>query len=448
MSGLKKKIFRAGIWTMAGYGASQLVRFGTNLVMTRLLAPESFGVMAIALTFMFGLALFSDLGLRQNVVQSRRGDDPVFLGTAWAVQVLRGVVLLAFALIIAGIMLLAQQGGFDIGTSVYADPLLPQVVSVLAVTALISGLESINLATASRRLELGRVTLIDLIGQAVAIPVMLAWASVDRSIWALVAGAIVAGVVRTVLSHIYVRGPSASWAWEKSALGEIFGFGKWVFLSSVLGFFVLSADRLLLGGFVGADVLGMYAIAYLIVSAIQLGLAKLSVSVALPALSEVFRRGSLSEFRAIYYKGRLPFDLASLLMAGFLWQAGDTIVAVLYDARYRPAGHMLSLLALTLIVIRYDVAEKCFMAIGKPKFLMVINLIRLILLCVLIPSGFSWFQFEGALWAMVLASFLGAVAVIVLKAKERILDIGRELMVLPLFFVGALIGKLGVLWAT
>ena len=91
----------AGAWSLAGYAVSQVIRFGSNLIMTRLLVPEMFGVMAIATIVMVGLAMFSDLGLRQSIVQSRRGDDPAFLNTAWALQILRGLVLWAIALAIA-----------------------------------------------------------------------------------------------------------------------------------------------------------------------------------------------------------------------------------------------------------------------------------------------------------------------------------------------------------
>jgi hypothetical protein len=52
---------------------------------------------AVATIVMVGLAMFSDLGLRQSIVQSRRGDEPAFLNTAWALQILRGVVLWAIA---------------------------------------------------------------------------------------------------------------------------------------------------------------------------------------------------------------------------------------------------------------------------------------------------------------------------------------------------------------
>ena len=60
-----------------------MLRFGSNLLLTRLLVPKMFGVMAVAMLVIIGLAMFSDLGLKPSVVHSRRGNEPVFLNTAW-----------------------------------------------------------------------------------------------------------------------------------------------------------------------------------------------------------------------------------------------------------------------------------------------------------------------------------------------------------------------------
>src|SRR5262249_41516180 len=90
---LRRRVLKAGRWTLAGYGIGLGFRFGSSLLLTRLLVPEMFGVMAIATTVMVGLAMFSDVGLKPNVVQSKRGGDAVFLNTAWMIQILRGVML-------------------------------------------------------------------------------------------------------------------------------------------------------------------------------------------------------------------------------------------------------------------------------------------------------------------------------------------------------------------
>jgi O-antigen/teichoic acid export membrane protein len=70
-----------------------VIRFGSNLIITRLLLPEHFGLMALVTTFLVGLALFSDTGVGPNIIQNPKGEEPIFFNTAWTVQAIRGVLL-------------------------------------------------------------------------------------------------------------------------------------------------------------------------------------------------------------------------------------------------------------------------------------------------------------------------------------------------------------------
>src|SRR5947209_5210020 len=108
---LRRRVLNAGAWTFAGYGLSLAIRFGSSLLLTRLLVPEMFGVMAIAMVVLIGLALFSDLGLAQSVVRSERGSEPLFLNTAWAVQILRGILLCFVALAVSLLLVMANHVG-------------------------------------------------------------------------------------------------------------------------------------------------------------------------------------------------------------------------------------------------------------------------------------------------------------------------------------------------
>ena len=146
-------MLRAGGWIVAGYGLSQVLRLGSNLIMTRLLVPEMFGVMAIATMVTVMLTLLSDIGLRQNIVQSRRGDDPAFLDTAWVVQIFRGLMLWLVALGIGAGLYFAGRHGMLPANSVYAAPILPLVIAVSAFASVLMGFQSTAIATAHRGLD-------------------------------------------------------------------------------------------------------------------------------------------------------------------------------------------------------------------------------------------------------------------------------------------------------
>src|SRR5450631_1430376 len=97
-STLRQRLLGAARWTLLGHFTAQLLRFGSNLVLTRLLAPDLYGVMSVGYTVFTGLGMISDLGLGAVVARSRRGDDPTFLNVVWVASIVRGVLMTLGAL--------------------------------------------------------------------------------------------------------------------------------------------------------------------------------------------------------------------------------------------------------------------------------------------------------------------------------------------------------------
>ena len=438
---LTKKVIHAGGWTAAGFVVSQAIRLGGNLVLTRLLFPEAFGLMAIVLVLMAGLALFSDFGINQSIIQSRRGDDPDFLNTAWVVQILRGVLIWITVLLIAYSLPAIVNMNWVPAGSVYADSLLPQILSLFSFTALIQGFESTKIALAQRMVQLKRITQIELFSQVIALLVMIIWAWLYRSIWALVGGAIVAATVRCVASHIWLSGPYNRFRWHPSSFREIFHFGKWIFLLSILGFLWLNGDRLILGGILTPIQLGVYSIAYLLSNSMISLYSSILSRVIFPALSEVVqnRPENLSN---VYQRIRIIADFSLFGVAGFLLVAGEGIVSILYDARYHAAGNMLGILALGLIGARYGVVEFLWMAKGQMRYLIASNFIRLLVLYAGLPLGYWLAGIEGAIYGISLSTFAAWPVAIHYKRQHGLANWWSEIAVLPVFIVALIVGWL------
>lgn len=417
------------------------IRFGSNLVMTRLLMPEMFGIMAIASLILAGLAMFSDLGLRQNAVQSTRGEEVVFLNTVWIVQIVRGILLWFIACILSLVIAFANNLGFVQPESVYAAAELPYVIAIASFGVAIAGFESTKVYEASRQLSLSRLTKIEITTQLVAFLCMLAWAIVDQTIWALVAGSIISHILRAILTHTNLKGTSNRWQWDHAAFKEIFSYGKWVFASSILGFLVKSGDRILLGALVNAATLGVYAIAYLIYEAIEQLFSRIMVNVSFPALSEIARERR-SDLRNTYYKFHFPIASLAYFIAGMLIIEGPHLIAVLYDERYHDAGWMLSILAISITSIPVRLSEQSFLALGIPRLLSNITTLHLFTIYTFVPFGFYSLGLEGAIWGLALSNFSRWPLIIYYGNKMKLLDLRRELVVLPFIPVGALTGYL------
>lgn len=438
---LRDRILRAGSWMLLGHMARQVLRLGSNLVLTRLLVPEMFGVMAIVTVVLIGLEMISDVGLRNNIIQSSRGEERIFLNTAWAVSIIRSSFLYIIALLLSYLLYLAGSNGWISEQVVYANPVLPSVIAVMSLTVLISGFNSTKLYVANRKIHLGRIVTLELVCQLASVPVMIGIAFLNPTIWALVIGALVNRILFMILSHTAMPGQSNRLEWEAEAFYEIFHFGKWVFLSSLLGFFVNQGDRLLLGGLISAEILGVYSIALLLVSAILQVFQKIFSNVLFPALSEVSRERKDGLSR-VYYKIRFRVDLVTMFTAGMLFATGQLIVEILYDDRYLEAGWMMQILSLSIAGIGFTLAKQIALALGHTRFFSGLVTLQLVTLYSLTIVLFKLFGLPGAIWGIVLYPVTGIIASFWYMKKNNLLQLHREVMMIPLAFVGWVVGVL------
>jgi O-antigen/teichoic acid export membrane protein len=372
---LWQRSLRALKWSVIGQGLAQIIRFSSSLVMTRLLEPDMFGVMAIVWTITFVLAMLSDVGLRQQAVQSHRGDDPIFLDTAWVVQIFRGFALWLVNLLLALVVHFANSASLFPVDSVYTSQVLPSLMAVGGLTFVIAGFQSTRIWLADRNFDQKRRVQIELIAQACALVVMIAFGYATHSIWVLVLGSLVASLITTVLSHTWMSGHGNRFRIDKDVLGELRHFGKWIFVSSAVSVLAAQGDRLLLGFLVDAETLGLYSIASLIIGVILTAVGKFSGTVSLPALSEI-ARSDPSKLRRTYYQLRLPIDVLLLFMTGLLYFSGYLLINIFYDSRYSGAGDILQVLALSLFAARYDIGHQAYLALGVPRYFAIINIVK------------------------------------------------------------------------
>ncbi|NIF17795.1 oligosaccharide flippase family protein [Pantoea sp. Cy-639] len=439
---LRRRAIWAGAWNALSLLASQVLRLGGNLIMARLLLPEMFGVMVIATTVSVLLHLLSDVGLRQNIIQSPRGDDPDFLNTAWTVQILRGFTLFAMTLLLALASWLAQLANLWPADSTYAAPELPLVLAITGVSAIIYGLQSTKMDIAVRTLQHKRVVLVDLASQVVGLVVMLVIGYFTRSIWSLVAAGLAGALTGTVLGHLAMSGPRNRLRWDRTALAELVVFGRWILVSSIVGVLAMYGDRMWFGASMSAAELGVYSIAVLILGSIQTGLMKVVGMVALPAFSEATRSGDTERLKALYHRARLLVDLLMLFAMGGFLTASPLLIDWMYDERYAGAGTMLAILSLSFFTLRYTLAHQVWIALGLTKYQAMDNIIRLVALWGGLPLLLAIGGVKYAIWGVALHSFPTLVLIVYVNCKLDMFNLKRELVVLPMIALGALCGVL------
>src|SRR5262245_46779751 len=322
----------ASAWIAAGYVGSQLLRLLSNLILTRLLFAQAFGLMALVTVFVQGLHLFSDTGVQPSIVRSRRGEDPAFLDTAWTVQVVRGVILWGVAC--------AAAIPFS---RFYGEPALASMVPVVGMQAVLGGFNSTRIYMLDRTLDQRRRALIEILTQLSTIVVMIAWASVDRSVWALVAGTVAGAAANLALSHLALPGHRNRFCWDDDAARTLLRFGRWIALSTGLTFLANQSDRLIFGRLVSLDQLGVYSIGLMLVMIPATLGTRLTSQIVFPLLNQL--RAASKPLDWGFGKARRPILVAAGWTFSGLAAGGPTAIRLLYDPRYEAAGWVVQILA-------------------------------------------------------------------------------------------------------
>lgn len=332
--GLRSLALRGTAITLGGTAGQQFLRLLSNLILTRLLFPEAFGMMALIQTFTAGLHMFSDIGLHPSIIQNRRGEDPDFLNTAWTLQIIRGAGLWLFACLLAWPL-----------ARLYNDDQILWLLPVVGLNALITGFASTKGVVANRKLRLGRLTLISLATQVGGLIAMIGMALIWPSVWALVVGGLVSSLLGVWAGHHFMPGVANRLRWEPQAVRQLLGFGRFIFLSTVASYFVGQGDKLFLGRVVSLADLGIYNIGFFL--AIFPGMLGGTVAdrILFPLYRELPPSGGARNMAKIR-KARDLIALGQMVLYAGLAFGGMVLVDLMYDPRYAAAGPMLVILAL------------------------------------------------------------------------------------------------------
>ena len=411
--------------------------------MTRLLFPEAFGLIAAATSILVGLTLISDFGIRTVILQSPRGGQEGFLRTAWTLQACRGLVLWFILVLVCVAISLPMTRKVLPRDSVFADPQFSLLTATMGLSLVIGGLESTAVHFNVRELALKPIFFLDLFARIVNLPIMVVWAWLAPSVWALVAGGLVANVIRLAISHFSLPGPRMFFQWERDQVREIVGFGKWTNLSSIATFLGSQSDRLILGVLLPGPVFGLYAIARTLIETAYGVFERLNATLALPVLSEVVRRNP-GHLKNLYYRFRLPFDLTAPLLGGALAVLGAFIVSVLFDARYAGVGPMVQILAVGLVLYPSLIIGSAFTANGEPRVPALVSVVQAITLISCLTVGYLFAGMTGAVWGGALHKFV-PMGVLLAKAHKRgWIDLQKELKVAIIFIAGVVIGEIAL----
>jgi PST family polysaccharide transporter len=321
---------RGVFWTGAGQVVRQVVQIVGSIVLARLLAPEDFGLLGMAM-FVIGIGqLFADFGIGSAIVQAR-ADDRVVLSSCFWLNV-----------IVAGGLALLVAAASPLVARFYARPDLTVLVAVLAANLLLAGLQAVPLALLYRDMrfaDLARVQVLGSLFGALA-AILLAWRGFG--VWALVVQPLAGSAVALLMALRATRW-SPQWTLRWSEVAPLARFSAALLGTNLVGYANRNSDGLLVGRFLGASALGIYSMAIQIMLYPLQQVSSVIVRVLFPTLVQI--RDDVPRLRGAYLRAVGGIAVITFPMMAGLFAVADDFVAVVFGPGWTALAPLIKIVA-------------------------------------------------------------------------------------------------------
>lgn len=351
---LRERAAHGVLWSVIQRWGTEAISFLILLTLSRLLAPEAFGIVALAFVFTAILDIFLDQGFTAAIVQ-RDDLEPEHLDTAFWTTVLIGLLLTGAGIAASGLL-----------ADVFDEPQLAPVLRWLSLVILFSALSSTQMALLQRTMSFKRLAARSMTAKMVGGIVGVSLALAGWGVWSLVAQKLTAGV-----AAIIVLWGASDWRpglkVSTKHYRELFSFGIAIAANNILKVLVKRADDLLIGYFLGSTLLGYYSIGHrlmLVMSKLVTGIIN---AVAFPAFSRL--QQNPERLRRAYYKVTQYTSLIAFPVFVGMIPLAPEFVLTLFGDQWAPSIPVVRVLALlgilhSLLAFNGSVLRAC----GKPSW--------------------------------------------------------------------------------
>lgn len=321
-------------WTTAAQVIGLFVRLASNLILTRLLAPEMYGILGSAMAVMTTLEWLSDIGVQPALVRHPQGNRPEYLITGWWTNLGRGFLLASIAALCAWPW-----------AEFCRQPQLFAVLLVMSVRPILHSLRSPGMPMLRRNMQYKRLFADEIVITVCGTVASIVLGVIYHSMWAIVFGTLI-GTIASIFVSYYLAPIAPRFRWNQEAFREIYKLGHQVFVNTLVMALWLNLDRLVGLRFVSPEAMGLYAIAWnlssiaeaLITRWCDIHFAILSREENMPAQQ---RWHELVSYRVARYITPL-MSLAIVIAPAVIW--------ILYDPRYDGAGILFGILTARLMI--------------------------------------------------------------------------------------------------
>ena len=358
-----KSVFHGALLTVAMRWSDRLIGLIGMMVLARLLTPADFGIIAMASVVVGLIDVLLDLGVNIALIHNHQADREDY-DTAWTLRLCQAALV--------GIVIFF---GAPLAADYYNNPLVTDVLRVMAFSVLIGGLENIGIVAFQKNMEFGKDFQFFFYKRVAGFAVTLTAAFLLHTYWAMVIGALSGRIVGVLLSYkLHPHRPRFSF----SRLRHIWSFSQWVLVGNIGAYLDSRTDKLIVGGRTDASITGAYAVADEIAAMSTTELLAPLGRVLFPAF--VQKRDDPQAFaRSVSTAIGVQALVAIPACVGLALVANDA-VHVLLGAKWGQAAPFIQIMAFTnLLLALVHSGGYALLAMGKVKMLAVVTWLQAVL---------------------------------------------------------------------
>ena len=385
---MTQHIATGALWMVLAKLLEKSLGLISSLFLVRLLDPADFGIVAMAMSLIALLELFSAFGLDSVLIQQRAA-TAVHFHTAWTLNVLAACVVGALLVALA-----VPASAF------YNEPRLVPVICIFALASAVQGFENIGVVMFRKDLQFDRefryLLAKKMMGFLVTVPLAF-WL---RDFWALVYGMLVSRFAIVAWSFaVHPFRPRFALAHA----GQLMHFSKWLVVQNALAFLRERAASFVIGRYSGPTALGVFTISAEIASLPGTELVAPINRGILPAYSRL--AGDPAALGREFLSVMSGIALLAVPAVAGVALAAPFIVPAMLGPKWAPAIPLLEILAFAGIThVLQSNSYAAFIALGRPGTYAKIQMfhvgVLLVMLAVLVPQ----YGAHGAAWAYLVAA--------------------------------------------
>lgn len=350
---LKARSARGILKLSTGAGVERVLRLVRTMILTRIIARDQFGLMAIILVLVNVFEQLSEVGIKLSVVQNKRGSEQEYLNATWWLQAVRGLGLFAVAMAAAPFV-----------CSFYDKPYLLRLLQVALLAILFRGFISPRAHALQKDYKFGLMALHIQGSALLGTIVTIVCAYFFRNVWVLVIGYVAENFCLCVLSYI-IAPFKPRLGIDRHCLKELMTFARGMFGLPTISLIGAVAPTFVLGKLVTEDQLGLYALAGQLAGIPLIFYRKVVSPVLLPGF--VKKQDDKVALNKAALKLCKLFAAFSIPLVTYMIVCSSGLLIFLWGSQYVDSTFPCIVLCLLLIIrTQASVLGTIYVAVGKP----------------------------------------------------------------------------------